>query len=103
MVFVKERRKLGDYAIGIMQSSDKKDRVYHCVDSGHVGIFESSQRSVVVQLRLWGKKTWWCIKKVSRASGFAVFLVGTGRSYSFRVQTPESSFLTCTGAEATEE
>ena len=47
MVFVKERRKLGNYAISIMQSSDKKDRGYHCVDSGHVGIFESGQRSVV--------------------------------------------------------
>lgn len=50
----KERRKFDNYAIRLMRSPNKKDRGYHCVDRGHVGIFESSQRSVVIQSRLCG-------------------------------------------------
>lgn len=50
----KECRKLGRLCNMDMLrfGYNKKDRGYHCVDSRRVRIFETSQRSVVLQLRL---------------------------------------------------
>ncbi len=70
-----------------INSYDKKDRGHHCVDGKHVSIFESGQRSVVLQSRLLKNRSG--INGVSGVSWLWAY-VEFGRQMVFKTRYPRS-------------